>query len=107
MPYFHISTGLRGCCASFVFEARSRRELRACLADEARYLRDAGYVGANERAVSALATAAWRDRQNTRERGEHFLAFGHAHMRAPMRGLFVSNAAPADYDAYLSGLRHA
>ena len=70
MPYFLVSFDLRGCYAddsSGVVFARTRRELRAALASEASDIRDAGYIGANKRAVSRLAALAWRHRRNVGE----------------------------------------
>lgn len=62
--YFHISTGLRGAYLSdsaCVIRCETRRELRDYLAQEARYFRESGYTGANNRAVAWLAAAAWRE----------------------------------------------
>lgn len=66
MPYFSISTGLRGCYMpdnSFVIYAKTRRELKSALAYEAESYRDAGYFGASKKAVATIAAAAWRDRK--------------------------------------------
>lgn len=64
MKYFHVSTGLRGAYmsdAAFFIVCHTRRELRAILAQEINQLRDAGYIGATERAAATLAASAWRE----------------------------------------------
>lgn len=62
--YFHISAGLRGAYMSdnsAVIRCETRRELRQYIAQEARDYREAGFIGASERAISWLAAAAWKE----------------------------------------------
>lgn len=65
MAYFHISNGLRGCYmpdSSYVLKADTRRELKSAVQYEADSYKDAGFIGANKRAVASIAAAAWRDK---------------------------------------------
>lgn len=103
MPYFHISTGLRGCYMpdnSFVIQVNSRRELKSAIAWEAHSYRDAGFVGANKRAIATIAAAAWRDRKKTQLPYALPLAPDHARDNY-CHGVFVSSATRADYLEYV------
>lgn len=63
--YFTIAQGLRGCYmpdSCYEIRVQSRRELRAALQWEADSIRDAGFIGCTNRAVSWLANAAWKAR---------------------------------------------
>lgn len=100
MAYFTIMAELRGCYAdndsAFTIKADSRRELKAALASEARYIRDAGGIGLSQRAIASLAAMAWRER---RKAGVYpFVApFRYPHQSGPAMGLFVYIASRADY----------
>jgi len=62
--YFTISHGLRGgYCDNSVYVVRcdTRKELKATIASEADSYRDAGYIGANKRAIAWLANAVWKE----------------------------------------------
>ena len=103
MPYFHVSHGLRGCYMpsdTYVIKADTRRELREAIAYEARSYREAGYVGASERAISAIAAAAWRDRAKFDLPYALPLAPGHARQNYCF-GVFVSSATRAEYLEYI------
>ena len=66
MAYFSISTGLRGCYMpdnAYVIQVDTRRELKAAIESEARDYRDAGFVGANKKAIAYIAAIAWRNRR--------------------------------------------
>jgi len=102
MPYFHISSGPRGCYMpdnAAVIYVKTRRELRAAIAYEAECYREAGFVGANARAVSAVATAAWRERSLTLP---YALPLAPPHARRNYcHGVFVSRATRDDYRDYV------
>jgi len=66
MAYFWILYGLRGAYCDgngYIIKADTRRALKAAIAWEADSLNDAGMFGANKRAVSWLANAAWKARK--------------------------------------------
>ena len=99
MPYFHISTGLRGCYLAdnaYIVRANTRRELKSILASEAETYRDAGYVGANKKAIATIAAAAWRDRKGCRLPYAIPVAPPHAKDNY-CEAVFVSAATRADY----------
>ena len=103
MPYFHISTGLRGCYMpdnSFVIQVNSRRELKSTIEYEASVYRDAGFVGANKRAIASIAAAAWRDRKKTQLPYALPLAPDHAKTNYS-HGVFVSSATRDEYLEYV------
>lgn len=103
MPYFHISHGLRGCYMpdnSFVIQVNSRRELKSAIESEANVYRDAGFVGANKRAIASIAAAAWRDRKKTQLPYALPLAPEHAKNNY-CHGVFVSNASRDEYLEYV------
>ena len=100
MTYFTIMTELRGCYAdadsAYTIKADTRRELKAALEDESRYLRDAGAIGLSKRAVASLAALAWRKRKAG---GIYpFVApFRYPDQSGYVMGLFVYVASRADY----------
>ena len=62
--YFTVMTGLRGCYMpdnAYVIKVKTRRELKAALEWEANDVREAGFVGANKKAVTGLAAHLWRE----------------------------------------------
>jgi hypothetical protein len=64
MKYFSISCSRRGCNMSSsvrVVACKTRRDLRAILAEEAKQMRAAEYVGPTDRKAAAVAAAAWRE----------------------------------------------
>ena len=67
MRYFSISQGPRGCYMpddNYIIAVETRRELKKCLENEAYYIRDAGFLGVNKKAVAWLAASAWRNRDD-------------------------------------------
>lgn len=99
MAYFHISTGLRGCYlpdSSYVVRADTRRELKDVLAYEARGFADAGYVGANKRAIAHIAALAWRNRRKFTYPYAIPLAPPHAR-NSYSSGIFVASATRDEF----------
>ena len=99
MPYFNISTGLRGCYLSdnaYVVRADTRRELKSILASEAETYRDAGYIGASKKAIATIAAAAWRDRKKYQLPYAIPVAPPHAKTNY-CEAVFVSPATREDY----------
>jgi hypothetical protein len=102
MPYFHISHGLRGCYlpdSSYVLFAKTRRELKSAIACEASQYREAGFTGANQKAIATIAAAAWRDRKKSQLPYALPLAPEHS-PRNYCHGVFVSSASRDDFLEY-------
>lgn len=106
--YFHISAGLRGAYAdgaesAFVLMAKTRRELKAAIASEAHDWRDAGYIGANKRAIASVAADAWREAHKPRPAYlPYCLPLAPEHARDNYSsGVFVAVASRADYLEYV------
>lgn len=105
MPYFHISNGPRGCYMpdnATIVRCNTRRELKAILESEAADMRDAGYTGANKRAIAWLAAAVWRDSRKARRSAYDFACPLIPPHLSPNSGnycygLFVSHSTRADY----------
>lgn len=101
MPYFTINSGLRGAYVDgspYVVAVKTRRELKQWIAAESDEWKNAGYIGANKKAIAAIAAAQWRDRKNYLP---YCLPLAPAH--APKNysfGVFVSPATRADYLEY-------
>jgi hypothetical protein len=104
MPYFHISTGLRGCYmpdSSYIFRAKTRRELKAAIAYEAARYRNADYVGANKKAIAEIAAIAWRNAKTRKDHLPYSLPVAPPHARTTYcEAVFVGNATRAEYLAY-------
>lgn len=92
--YFHISNGPRGCYmpdSGYIVRVGTRRELKAILESEAADMRDAGYAGANKRAMAWLAAAAWRNAHSKRPSYmDHVMPLKPSHADSYCYGLFVS-----------------
>ncbi len=101
MPYYNISTGLRGCYMpdnSYVVYVKTRRELKECIESEASAYRDAGFIGANKRAIAAIAATQWRDKKNYLP---YCLPLAPSHARDNYcHGVFVSPATRDEFKAY-------
>lgn len=101
--YFTISNGPRGCYMherAYIVRCETRRELKSILESEADSLRDAGYIGANKRAVASLAAAAWRDAHSARPSAyDHVMGLQPAHVSRGnyCYGLMVGHSTRADY----------
>lgn len=98
MPYFTISTGLRGCYMPdncYVIKADTRRELKAALAYEASHYSDSGYIGGSKQAIAHIAASAWRDKGFTLP---YCIPFAPRHDRTNYAfGVFVSRATRQEY----------
>lgn len=102
MAYFNISTGLRGCYMpdnAYIVRCNTRRELRAIIAGEADSYRDAGFIGANQRAISWLAAIAWRNRRKYQLPYALPLAPPHARNNY-CHGIFIATASRDEYREY-------
>ena len=67
--YFQLMTGLRGCYmpdSSCVIKCDTRKALKAAIADEAYYIRDAGFVGMNKKSIAAFSAHLWREAQKAK-----------------------------------------
>jgi len=107
MAYFTISTGLRGCYMPdncYTIRATTRRALKDALAGEARYYRDAGFVGANKRAIAHIAAIAWKEAHKPNPAYLPFaLPLAPSHARDNYcHGIFVSTATRQEYKEYLA-----
>jgi hypothetical protein len=104
MPYFHISTGLRGCYMpneSYIVHVKTRRELKDAIAYEAERYRDSGYVGANKKAVATIAALAWRNAKTRRDYLPYALPVAPPHARDNYcEAVFISNATRDEYRAF-------
>lgn len=106
MPYFTISTGLRGCYMpdnAFTVRARSRRELKAVVADECRVSREAYGYGGSQKEIAATVAAIWRETGKGKRRSFYPYAIGFGRTRdASDRpfGVFVAHATRTEYLAY-------
>jgi hypothetical protein len=102
MAYFEISTGLRGCYMSdnsFIVQCETRKELKQVIQYEAESYRDAGFIGANKRAIAHIAAIAWANRRKGFQLPYCLpLAPGHARDNY-CHGIFVSNSNRAEYIA--------
>lgn len=105
--YFHISAGLRGgyCDGaenSFVAKCDTRRDLKALISSEAESWRDAGYIGANKRAVATIAAEAWRNAHKARPAFlPYALPLAPAHSRDNYAfGVFVGLATRGEFLEY-------
>lgn len=106
--YFHISAGLRGAYTdsaenAFILKAATRRELKAAIASEAHAWRDAGYIGANKRAIASVAADAWREAHKPNPSYlPYCLPLAPDHARdSYSSGVFVATSSRADYLDYL------
>jgi|LakMenEpi03Aug12_release.lakeMendotaPanAssembly.Ray.scaffolds.fasta_scaffold294557_2 hypothetical protein len=102
MPYFTISSGLRGAYiddSPYVIQVKTRRELKEAIAYEASIWRDGGYIGANKKAIATIAAAAWRDRKKAQLPYALPLAPEHS-PRNYCHGVFVSSASRDDFLEY-------
>lgn len=103
MSYFFISHGLRGAYvddSGYIIQAKTRRELKSAIQYEAESYRDAGYIGANKKAIATIAAAAWRDRKKAQLPYALPLAPAHA-PRDYAFGVFVSGATRGEYLEYM------
>jgi len=79
----------------YVIRVDTRRELKAAIESEANDYKDAGFVGANKRAIAWLAVQSWRDKGF---KLPYCLPLAPAHCRDNYcHGIFVSRATRAEY----------
>jgi hypothetical protein len=89
--YFNISHGLRGCYMPdgepFVLMARTRRELKAAIQDEANALDSGMTLGLSKKAIATFAAECWREAHKrnpaylpyclpTKEKGQSSYSYG-------------------------------
>lgn len=89
---------------AYVIRATTRRELKSAIESEAYDYRDAGFIGANKRAIAHLAAVAWREAQKPNPAYLPFalpLAPDHARDNY-CHGIFVSAATRQDYREYIA-----
>jgi hypothetical protein len=99
MPYFTISSGLRGAYiddSPYVIQVKTRRELKEAIAYEASIWRDGGYIGANKKAIASIAAAQWKDKKNYLP---YALPLAPAH--SPRNYSFAVFVSPASRDDFL------
>ena len=103
MPYFHINHGLRGCYmpdGAYVLKAETRKALKDAIKWEAESYKDAGYVGANKKAIAWLAAECWRNRGKASL--DYCLPLAPEHSRKNYAfGIFCSAATRRDYVEYV------
>lgn len=107
MAYFTISTGLRGCYMPdncYVIRCTTRKALKAAIESECADYRDAGFVGANKRAIAHIAAIAWKESQKPNPAYLPFaLPLAPSHARDNYcHGIFVSTATRKEYKEYLA-----
>lgn len=103
MAYFSIMAELRGCYSDNesmqIIRADTRKELKAHLESECYYLRDAGAIGLNKRAIAWLANAAWKARKNGNP--YPFVApYKFPYQSGYAMGLMVNAVSRAEYKEY-------
>lgn len=99
MPYFHISTGLRGCFmpdSAYVLHASTRRELKAAIEEAAEGDRQAGYIGLSKAAITSFAARVWRERKAGNHL-PHALPYRRPDQDQAPYGIFVSTATRREY----------
>ena len=84
---------------AYIVRCHTRRELRAAIAGEADSYRDAGFIGANQRAISWLAAIAWRNRRKFQL--PYALPLAPPHARdSYCHGIFVASATRDEHREY-------
>jgi len=106
MPYFHISSGLRGCYMpdnAYVTKFDTRKALRAFVESEARDMAEAYGFGYSAADRAAVVAQVWREARGRHKKShyDHVIGFGRTRSRAERPfGLFISHATRADYLEY-------
>lgn len=105
MPYFNIMAELRGCYSDnssmHIICAKTRRELKEHLESECYYLRDAGAIGLNKRAIAWLANAAWKARKVPGRLYPYVAPYRFKYQSGWPMGLMVSGSSRAEYNAWV------
>jgi hypothetical protein len=102
MPYFHISTGLRGCYMpndAWVSYAPSRKALKGVLEDACGSYKDAEYVGGSKAHIAHVCALAWRNRKVYQL--PYCIPFARKRGKSYSEGVFVSSATRKEYLEYL------
>lgn len=108
MPYFHISSGLRGCYMpdnAHVAKIDTRRELRAIVEYEARDMIEAYGFGYSKADRASVVAQVWKEARGRapKSRYDHVISFGRTRAKNDRPfGLFISHATRADYLEYLA-----
>lgn len=106
MPYFHTSSGLRGCYmpdSSAVLRFDTRKALRAFVEYESRDAIEAYGYGYSKAARAAVVAQIWREARGRapKSRLEHVIGFGRTRSTSDRPfGLFISHATRAEFVAY-------
>lgn len=99
MSYFSLSHGLRGAYCDgegYILKANTRRELKEAIAYEANNYKEAGYIGANKRAIAWIAATAWRNRKSFNL--PYALPLAPSHSKASYSfGVFVGSASKEEF----------
>jgi hypothetical protein len=103
MPYFHISSGLRGCYMpdnAFVAKCDTRRELRAIVEYDANDMIEAYGFGYSKAARASVVAQVWREATGKAPKShyDHVIGFGRTRAKSDRPfGLFISHATRADF----------
>lgn len=107
MSYFNIMSELRGCYSDNesmqIVQCNTRRDLKSIIESECYYLRDAGAIGLNKRAIAWLANSAWKARRGG-SIYPHVMPFRYQHQSGWPMGVMVSSATRADYKEFLESV---
>lgn len=103
--YFTIATGMR-CCYSpdnaCIVCVDSRKELKAIIENEARYIRDAGLIGANKREVASTVADIWRNlKAKVKSPYSFVVPYGYKKGGYKPYAIQVGHSTRADYLAYI------
>lgn len=105
MAYFNIMAELRGAYSDNesmqVIRCNTRRDLKSAIESEAYYLRDAGAIGLNKRAIAWLANAAWKARKGGAIY-PYVAPFRYPYQSGEPMGIMVSSATRADFIDFIN-----
>lgn len=103
MPYFHISSGLRGGYMpdnSYIFKCDTRRALRSIVENECDASREAYGYGGTKADITRIVALVWRESKPKARRPYLPYAIGFGRSRnandRPF-GVFISHATRAEY----------
>lgn len=108
MPYFHLSTGLRGCYmpdTAHVVRCKTRRQLRNMIEWDRRDMIEAYGFGESKRVVAAVVAQVWRETHKGARKSSlpYAIGFGHTRSRDDRPfGIFIGHATRAEYLEYLA-----
>ena len=107
MPYFHISTGLRGCYMpdqSFVIRADTRQMLKTIVEGECEASLEAYGFGDSKAERARVMAAVWRETRKNARKSVYPYAIGFGRSRAKSDrpfGVFIGHATRAEYVGFL------